>query len=204
MQQRVQYFCVCEGDQERRYLKHLASLLKGVTFTAVQGRPEKVLKTTVSYDRVIFFDHDGQDGEFRKAFEICANEEKRWNSNSKKQDFIHCYPAYSNLNFDLWLILHSEDFTKAVTDNKAYQKDVRRIFELHRDADIKSEASMNKILSRITLMDVKNAIRRAEAIRGKKVHGDEKRLSGHICYDNPDFSIHEFLKTVFEECGESL
>lgn len=119
-------------------------------------------------------------------------------SRSKK----HVYHAYSNVNFDLWLILHKEDFTRPVASNDAYVPDVRRIYRLGREADIKEINVIDRILHQITLDDVRSAIHRADAIRSAKPSSDAKTIHGAICYGNPDFSLHTFLRTVLMEVGE--
>lgn len=106
------------------------------------------------------------------------------------------------MNFDLWLILHKEEYNKGVSRNDAYVSDVRRIFGLKPTVDIKNEDVIKKILSQITLDDVKAAIRRAETIRKSKVKTDSTKIGNTTIYANPDFSIHEFLREVLKDCGD--
>lgn len=52
---RKTYLCVCEGQQEIMYLKHLASLLKQmpqriVTFNTTEGNARKLIKNYTEYD----------------------------------------------------------------------------------------------------------------------------------------------------------
>lgn len=56
--------------------------------------------------------------------------------------------------------------------------------------DIKTEDIIERILSQITLDDVKPAIRRAEMIRRNKDIADSNLIGNTIIYSNPDFSIH--------------
>lgn len=106
------------------------------------------------------------------------------------------------MNFDLWLILHKENYNKCVSKNDAYINDVRRIFGLKATDDIKNEDIIERILSQITLDDVKSAIRRAESIRRNKDIADSTLIGNTIIYSNPDFSIHEFLRTVLKDSGD--
>lgn len=51
---RKTYFCVCDGQQEEMYLKHVALLLKKflervVTFNTTVGSPEKLKKNYTEY-----------------------------------------------------------------------------------------------------------------------------------------------------------
>jgi len=86
--------------------------------------------------------------------------------------------------------------------NDAYISDVRRIFGLKSTDDIKNEDVIRRILSQITLDDVKAAIRRAETIRKSKVKADGTKIGNTTIYSNPDFSIHEFLREVLEDTGD--
>ena len=106
------------------------------------------------------------------------------------------------MNFDLWLILHKEDYNKCVTRNDAYINDVRRIFGLKAKDNIKNEDVIKTILIQITLDDVKSAIRRAEIIRKSKEKLDGTKIGNTTIYSNPDFSIHEFLKAVLKDSGD--
>lgn len=205
MIKRSTYLCVCEGQQEKMYLAHISKLLnrfpeRVVSFNTTIGRPKRLEKLVFSeYDNAALFDQDGRQPEFEESIRVCQNLNRSGQKGRSKKSVYH---AYSNVNFDLWLILHKEDFTRPVTANDAYVSDVRRIYQLGREADIKEEAVISRILSQITLDDVRSTILRADAIRASKPQTDAKNVYGAICYDNPDFSLHEFLRTVLKECGE--
>ena len=192
---RRQYFCICEGQQEEMYLKKLSCLLRTdkrrVTFTTTQGLPGNILKQNhIIYDKAVLFDHDGKVEDFRQALSVCIK--------------AKCAYAYSNRNFDLWLLLHKREFTRCVSDNKAYVDDIREVFNLGKEADIKSKKVLERILEQITLSDVKTAIRHAKRIREQKLPGDAEKICDRNCYNNPDLSIHEFIIKVFLDCSESL
>lgn len=200
---RQSYFCICDGQQEEMYLKHIALLIKKhqervVTFNTTQGSAEGLKKNYTEYDNAALFDYDFKDMEFQRKINICAQLQRK-NRKSKGKNVYH---AYSNVNFDLWLILHKEDFYRPVTSNDAYAADVRRIYKLGSEADIKEKAVIERILGKISLDDVKDAIRRAEQIRARKLESDCFMVGSVACYGNPDFSLHEFLKIVLKDCGE--
>ncbi len=200
---RRSYFCVCDGQQEEMYLKHIAFLLKKptervVTFNTIQGSIERLKKNYTEYDNAALFDYDFNDAEFKKKITTCEQLQKE----NQKHRGKNVYHAYSNVNFDLWLILHKVDFNRPVTSNDAYLTVVRKIYGLGNEADIKEKAIIERILMQITLDDIRNAIRRAEQIRAKKLKSDCFMLGSIECYRNPDFSLHEFLKIVLLDCGE--
>ncbi|MGB4660280.1 MAG: RloB domain-containing protein [Mobilitalea sp.] len=201
---RKTYLCVCEGQQEVMYLKHLSSLLKQmpkrvVTFNTTEGNAKKLVKNYTEYDNACLFDYDFNDIEFKENIEICSSLHKTSQKNKNGKNVFH---AFSSVNFDLWLILHKEDFNRQVTTNGAYVTIIRRIYNLPATADIKTKASIEKILRQISLDDVKMAIERADRIRSAKLQADHHFIGSTEYYDNPDFSLHEFLKVVLKDCGE--
>ena len=176
---RKTYLCVCEGQQEKMYLRHVASLLKKspesvVSFNTVIDKPYRLRKTYEEYDHAALFDFDFNEVEFKNNIEICDKLDKE-NRPTKRKNGKRVYHAYSNVNFDLWLILHKECFSKSVSGNHAYVVDVRRIYGLSKTDDIKKKSVVEKIINQIGTT---------------------------IYYSNPDFSIDIFLEKVLLECGE--
>ncbi len=185
------------------YLKHLAFLLKKfpervVTFNTICGLPERLEKNYTEYDNAALFDYDFKEEEFCRNIMICDKLQRK----SRKGKGKNVYHAYSNVNIDLWFILHKENYNKPVAFNNAYVTDVRRLYGLNLEADIKEKANLDKILKQITLEDVKLAIRRADQIRVGKLEADCFMVGTTSCYGNPDFSLHDFLKIVLQDCGE--
>lgn len=205
---RKTYLCICEGQQEKMYLDHVARLIKDfpqkvVTFNSYIDNPHRLTKTYEEYDSAAIFDFDFNKVEFERNIEICDKLNREQKPSSRKSG-RNIYHGYSNVNFDLWLILHKEDYNREVSKNDAYITDVRRIFGLTPKDNIKNEGTIKKILGQITLHDVKDAIVRAEKIKSYKIKGDASNVGNSQIYTNPDFSIHEFLKIVLKESGDLL
>ncbi len=203
---RKTYLCICDGQQETMYLNHLAMLIKDfpqkvVKFNTFEDSPHRLEKRYEDYDSAAVFDFDHNDVEFKRNIEICDSLNKKLKP-SKRKEGRHIYHAYSSVNFDLWLILHKEDYNKSVTRNDAYATDVRRVFGLKSSDNIKNQKVIKRILSQITLEDVKVAIGRAEMIRKSKVKADSTKIENTTIYSNPDFSIHEFLRVVLKDSGD--
>lgn len=203
---RKAYLCICDGQQETMYLSHVAKLIKDfprkvVKFNTFEDLPHRLEKRYENYDSATVFDFDHNQIEFKGNIEICDTLNKKLRP-SKRKEGRHIYHAYSSVNFGLWLILHKEDYNKSVSKNHAYVPEVRRIFGLKSTEDIKNKDVINKIISQITLEDVKKAIKRAETIRKGKVKEDGTKIGNSIIYANPDFSIHEFLRSVLKDSGD--
>lgn len=203
---RKTYLCICDGQQEKMYLQHLAKLIKKfpqkvVTFNTFIDSPHRLEKRYEEYDSAAVFDYDMNEVEFNRNIEIC-DKLNRDLKPKKRKEGRHIYHAYSSVNFDLWLILHKEDFNRSVSRNDAYISDIRRIYGLKPTDNIKNEEVINKILSQISLNDVKDAIKRADKIRNSKDKSDCRLVGNTSTFLNPDFSIHEFLKVVLEDSGD--
>jgi len=132
---------------------------------------------------------------------MCDKLNKKLKPTKRKQG-RHIYHGYSNVNFDLWLILHKENYTRSVIRTDSYVADVKRVFGLESIEDIKNRTTIVKILNQITLDDVKKAIKRAENIRKRKLSNDARRIGQTKVYQNPDFSIHDFLRNVLLDSGD--
>lgn len=197
-------FCVVEGQQEELYLKHLANLLtdfptKVVKFNIVKGNADKLRGNGIEYDSVCVFDHDFDDALFSKNLETCIELDRKF-SRKPRENGHRVHHAFSNVCFDLWLLLHKRDFKSPINTTDGYVKEIRKAFDLPDDADIKSKKTIEEILGQITLDDVYDAISRAESIKASKLGRDLHRTSkGAEYYDNPDMSIHIFMKELISE-----
>ena len=167
------YRCVVEGQQERLYLNHISNLLTDfpkstVTFNISEGNANELTKSYVEYDSACLFDFDFNKSEFENNMLICIKENNKNAKRSKKTR--NCvFHAYSNVCFDLWLILHKKDYFSCVAASDSYVSEVRRTYGLSNEADIKDKKIMEKILSQITLDDVKSAIMRAQKIKSRNI-----------------------------------
>lgn len=190
------YLCVVEGQQEKMYLEHLFKLLgsSSINFNIVIKKPVYLRKIYIEYDSVCVFDYDFNKTEFEKNLSTCIE----LNRNNKQRNIYH---AYSNVCFDLWLILHKEHFNKPVSVSKGYVGEVRKIFNLSKEADIKSRDVIEKILEQITIADVRKAIERAKKICVEKPPNDAIQIDKYEYkyYPDPYFSIHEFIEIVLNQ-----
>ncbi len=205
----INYYGVYEGLQEEKYLKHLQFLInqnkdatKRVNFRFTSsngGGPlyivQKSLKSATFANQkeliknkkiVAIFDYD-----FKQDFVEALHY-------GEKHSIIL---GYSNVNFDLWLLLHKKNFQKKITKTNGYEKELKKVYHLEKDDNIKSEENIEKILNQITLEDVKRAIENARKIT--KFHEENKdyisSLTNH--YEQPYIKLYEFIAIVLEEVG---
>lgn len=184
------YLCFFEGNQEEKYFKHFSGLVKrefeNVTIKFKEVEKLKTLPTASTLiPKVAVFDYDNNKKEFEDKVKMC------------KKGKI--YIAYSNLNFDLWLLLHKKSFNKVVTNNDDYVGLIRKEYGLGKTDKIKKESNIDKILEQINLEDVKFAISNADKIMQKKEEHGKIICENYVYYNNPSMSIHNFLKDILED-----
>lgn len=204
---RANYRCFVEGQQEKMYLERFEKIFnnypqKVIKFNVSIGQAKSMATSYLStnYDLVCLFDYDFKDELFEENIRLC-NKYDKIASELKKAERHRVYTAYSSVCFDLWLLLHKQNYTAPVFSPDAYVNLIRNAYNLPGDADIKKEKVIEKIVNQISVQDVKNAIERADNIRKRKLNSDKifiEKCSDTYYYSNPDFSIDLFLKQVIE------
>ena len=194
----------CEGLQEKLYFHKLGDILnnddrnkKKVTLNCINcngGSANVIARKAISQhslqETAAIFDHDLKDNEFKIALDGC-----------KKAKIM---VGYSSLNFDLFLVLHKlkgNPPLKINNSNSAYETQLKSLYNLQHNEDIKSECVINKIVSHITMNDIENAIKHCQTI--VKYNRNNKKLintpGNNSYYENPDFSIHEVIGIIINK-----
>lgn len=212
-----QYFFVCvEGECERLYLNRLKKIINECTHGkfCFDFKPEfdrKVSslrrnRASIKSEYVFYFwDKEGESGQdedcFCKVFEDLRQLQKAWPS-------IEIRPGYSHLSFELWILLHRQDFKTPLSSKKKYLDHINRAFGTSFESldEYKAADNFRKLVESIELKDVFNAIRRADAIR--EFHEENEsashpihRTSPHTAYQtNPDILIQDCIRTILKIC----
>lgn len=143
-------------------------------------------KSSTDVPKIAVFDYDLNKVDFESKVKLC-NETRI---------------LYSNLNFDLWLVLHKKQYRRTVQNNNAYIDEIRNSYNLPNNTNIKAKGNIQKILDKIELIDVKRAIENAEEIMKEKMEEDKIYVKRNFSYyPNPSMSINEFFKELFEDIG---
>lgn len=186
-----EYRCFYEGQQEEMYFDHIAKKVKeanpNISLKFKKLAKLKTLeKSSTDVPKIAVFDYDLNIAEFESKVRLC-NETRI---------------LYSNLNFDLWLLLHKKQYRRTVQNNSAYVDEIRNAYNLTNNANIKAKTNMQKILDQIELVDVKRAIENADEIMKGKMEEDKIYVKRNFSYyPNPSMSINEFFKDLFEDIG---
>lgn len=184
-----EYRCYYDGQQEKMYFEHVARKVKEFNSDiSLKFKEVAKLKTlemsSTDVPKLAVFDYDLNEKEFENKVKMC-----------KKTKIL-----YSNLNFDLWLVLHKKQFRKSVQRNDAYIDIIRDEYNLPSNANIKTKTNIEKILGQIEISDIKKAVENAEEIMNEKLEEDKIYVKKNFFYyENPSMSINLFFKDLFKE-----
>lgn len=118
--------------------------------------------------------------------------------------------GYTNYTFELWMLLHVADMKRGVANRTAYLKPINQHF--HRNYatldQFKSEKEFQEVLYEfVTLDSVRLAVKRAEAIVAQNAaeYKKNENYKGFKFYrENPDVTVHEIIRIIFDVCGVEI
>ena len=210
---RKYYFSV-EGETEQWYLDRLQSLVNNapeskytVTLThKKQKNPVKMVKSlTIAGKTTIWHlcDYESDEPDHVRQFEETMDNLKKVKDLHKQVTY---HFGYSNLAFDLWIVLHKADCNGALAHRSHYLKHINKAYgEDFEDMDhYKAEDNFKRCLSKITLDDVKKAINRAKAImaNNESVGYTHHQYKGYRYYkENPSLEVWRAVESILKECN---
>lgn len=114
--------------------------------------------------------------------------------------------GYSNLTFDLWIILHKIDCRTAITHRKNYVSHLNRAYgENFENMDVyKHEVNFKRCLQKISLSDVIAAISRAKEIMKRNEENGYvlQQYKGYTYYrENPSLMIWGPIEKILKDCA---
>lgn len=163
------------------------------------GDPLEVVKKAVNYNfigkkefiknkRVIaLFDYDFKDSKFLAALKL-ANDNK-------------IIPFYTIANFDLLLINLKEKYTKQASKSEEYIKEVRKVYHLDSEANIKNQTVIDKILKQITLDDIIFLIKNAKIIEKDNLNSKNYYSAKENILNQPNLLPYRILEEVLSKAG---
>ena len=209
--QREYYFSV-EGETEQLYLSWLqnqintnAEVKERVKFDIkVEMNPisrVKGLKILQTTEIVQIFDMEGERESDIKRFNGVLAQMKTAQRQGKTVKFIL---GYSNLSFELWMLLHKTDMNISLTGCLDYLSYINRLYEERFEnlKQYKERRNFIRILGKLSLPDVRQAL-----LRASKVHkANEQRgykecnVMGYKYYrENPSLSIDAVISRILKE-----
>lgn len=208
----IKYFFSVEGETEELYFQHLKNLIfeeeNRIATPVLQIEkcsPSKcVKKISVIHPCTItaVFDVEDNDADHRNRFENTLKEMKAAEKFGKS---IKYELGYSNIDFELWIILHKKDFFCNIGNKTQYLSTINQLYGTMFESlsEYKVKRNFLQVLSKITLDDVKAAIERAEKITSQRMsEGKPIKTFGFEWFDkNPALSVQNVIKKILSECG---
>jgi len=113
--------------------------------------------------------------------------------------------GYSNLTFDLWILLHMADCNGAISHRKNYLGPLNRAYDEHFQsmAEYKHETNFKRCLSKLQLSNVIDAVNRAKGIMQRNQDNGYplQQYKGYKYYkENPSLAIWEVIGKILKDC----
>lgn len=208
------YYFTVEGETELWYLKWLQDrineskeALYRVSFDCqVQKNPLKRAKSMVVTGKTEIWhlsDYESDEKLHEKQFIETMDNMKAAKNIGKQLDYKF---GYSNLTFDLWIIIHKIDCNSSYTHRKNYITAINSAYDEHfkNMKEYKRENNFKRCLGKLELNNVINAVNRANMI--KKQNEDKRYIlhqyKGYSYYkENPSMTIQEIIQKILMTCG---
>lgn len=209
------YYFSVEGETEKWYLEHLQNLIN-----EKDSLPYKV-KFDIKINKSIISRAKSISAPYKvKVFHICdyeSKDEKHVNQFDKVLKDLSLVKkinrnldyelGYSNFSFDLWIILHKIQKAGPISHRKQYINEINSAYteKFKYIDDYKEEKNFKRILSKISLNDVINAVKNGNELRKKHENNpcDKYKEYGGFKYyiENPDMTINKCIEHILIECG---
>lgn len=207
------YYFSVEGETEKWYLEWLLKTINEsteckykVAFDCkVEKNPLKRVKSMTVTSKIVVYhisDYESDDEIHVKEFKDTMDNMKNAQRIGKQITYLF---GYTNLTFDLWIILHKSSFNAPITNRKQYINPINKFYneKFENMDDYKHEKNFKRILEKLKLSDVKSAIERAKNIMEKnKDHGYVlQQYKGYRYYkENPSLGIWEIFEQILKDC----
>lgn len=212
----LKYYFSTEGKTEQYYLEHLQNLINScaeaaykVSFTMKPISPKSYVKRiNILNKSTIFhlFDFESNESEFETHFKNVLAEMRAAEKLGKKVIYKN---GYSNLTFELWILLHKTDLNRSFANRKNYLSHINKIFGTKYQSlnEYKEEKHFKSILQKLTLDDVISAVNRMKNIIKNNIENGYKKKSylGYVWYsENPSSELGDIIGSILKDCGIKL
>ena len=209
----LKYYFTVEGETELWYFDWLQKQINNnpdashrVSFVCKKKDPLKNAKDLpISHPTVVthLMDYESDEPVHTTRFAMTLERMKKAGTQGKQ---ITYKLGYSNFAFELWIVLHKEDCFGSLTHRRQYLTPINRAYnECFENLDhYKHEANFKRVLGKLCLQDVEDAVHRARVITGKNQEYGYAILTykGYSYYrENPSLSIGESIARILSDCG---
>ena len=206
------YFFTVEGETEQWYFEWLQKAINSSDapyFAKFDCRKKDPLKRAVGFSPIekteIFHvvDRESEDDvhvqKFKKTLDRMYEAEHLGKT-------IKYRLGYSNYAFELWIVLHKAECNGALAHRSQYLRFLNEAYsERFESLDkYKRKSNFKRVLSKLTLDDVCQAVERSKSIMQHRQEHDFilHKYKGYEYYkENPSLSIGQIVEKVMSECG---
>jgi hypothetical protein len=208
------YYFSVEGETEKMYIDRLQSIINaesGASYCVkfdckVQKNPVKRAKGIIPIGKVDIthvFDYESNDVVHIQQFEGTLANMKAAGSLGKH---IKYHLGYSNFTFELWMILHKKDCKRPFSHRNQYLLPLNQAYNEHFESldEYKEADNFERVLKKISLNNVREAVRRAIAIMENNEESGLRivEYKGYRYYrENPSISLGKIFGDILAECG---
>ncbi len=210
----ARYYFTVEGETEKWYLEWLRDAInadprakvKIVCTPKVQKNPLKWAKANTNLDKnaKVFhvFDFEDEEPVHTQAFKDTLENMKKAGQLGRGFRYVN---AYSNLTFELWMVLHKSNCPTLV-HRRQYLGCINDLYSEHFESlhEYKHEANFKRVLGKLTVDDVIAAVGRAEALKRRAGESCFRKAShcGYEYYlDNPVTELWVPIRQMLVESG---
>lgn len=208
------YFFSVEGETEKWYLEWLEALINATEESSckvsivskIYKDPCKMVKYQTFPGKTEIWhlsDYESDDPDHVSQFRETMDNLKKAQNMGKQIKYRF---GYSNLTFDLWMILHKVNCNTSMAHRRNYLSYINRAYGENFDEmkKYKREDNFKRCLKQLDLTNVRRAVERAESImqsnhdNGYTLH----QYKGYQYYkENPSLEIWRAVKTILEDCS---
>lgn len=213
MKKSKKYYFSVEGETEQWYLKWLENKINTdnratskVSFKCdIQKDPLKFAKklTVLGKTEVVHLsDYESDEPIHVTEFHRTMDQMKK--ASSEKQ--LKYKFGYTNLTFDLWIVLHKINCNGSKVHRKHYITDINKAYNetFENMKDYKHENNFKRCLSKLEIENVIEAINRSKVImeRNKENGYTQQNYKGFKYYkENPSLEIWSYIEVILKECS---
>ena len=212
--QNLTYYFSVEGETEQWYLEWLEAQINAnenanyiVKFiTKVEKDPVSFIKKLVVQKKTTIWHLSDIEGSSDDQIQTVHNTLGRLKDAKGLGKSIIYKWGYSNLSFDLWMILHKQNCNAELTDVGKYLTHINRVFDEHFESmkEYKEVDKFKRCLGKLNFPEVLTALSRAKAImqRNERDGYQLAQFKGYRYYiHNPSLDLWQPVETILSDCG---
>ena len=209
---KLEYKFTVEGQTECQYLNWLQNTINNCQdkFT-VKISVQVDLYTTAEIKSMSSFssmtithlcDIEGKEEMYKKRFQKIIDQLANINRLGKN---IEYQLGYSNLSFELWMILHKCNYAKSVVNCNAYLDEINKCFNKKFESlnKYKREENFKQCLDQLNINDVCTAIKRSKQLMKEKIDKKVEYKKFEYYENNPSLTIWEQIEKIIKDCEVS-